>query len=194
MSSEKQDSLCCDEGEQDAPEAVVPGVVPSSNESDDKEITDAKNARFVCASFGVACDSRASVDVRCAVCSRDNVLFSSFSEDVYIVSVSRNAVLEIHHGNVRVTRQQLAGQEVFTGNVLARGTVDSVPCVVAATWGKGSGLYIHHAFTGQLIRSLPFREDVWCVCIDRSGTLVVFGTKSGVWVRLTRMTHCYGVV
>ena len=89
-------------------------------------------------------------------------------------------MLEIHHGDVLVARQQLAGQWAFCGNVLACGSVDGVPCVVVSTLGEDGGVYIHHAFSGQLMRSLPFREDVRCVCIDRSGTLVAFGTDSGV--------------
>ena len=79
-----------------------------------------------------------------------------------------------------VTRQQLGGHQVSFGNVFTCANVDGVPCVLAGTCGVGSGVYIHHALSGKLIRSLPFREDVLCVCIDRSGTLVVFGTESGV--------------
>ena len=90
-------------------------------------------------------------------------------------------MLDIHHGDVLVARQQLVGEWVSCGNVLALGTVDGVPCVVVATCGKGRGVYIHHALSGQLMRSLPFRKDVPCVCINRSGTLVVFGTESGAF-------------
>ena len=112
--------------------------------------------------------------------------FRSFNEDVFITSVSTEAVLEIHHGDELVTRQQLSGRWVNEGNVLTWGIVGGVPCVVTATCGegKGSGVYIHHAMNGRLMRSLPFRENVYCVCIDRSGTCVVFGTESGAWVKI----------
>ena len=123
------------------------------------------------------------------VCSGENAVFR-FDEDVYVVSASTYAMLEIHHGDVLVTRQQLVGQGVDCGHVLAFGSVDGIPCVVAATYGEGSGVYIHHALTGELMRSLPFRDDVRCVCIDRSGTKVVFGTQSGVWVRVTCTFYC----
>ena len=102
-------------------------------------------------------------------------------------------MLEVHYGDELVTRQKLGGDLVPCGNVLACATVDGVPCVVVATWGEGSGVYIHHALTGQLMRSLPFREDVRCVYIDRSGTLVLFGTESGLRLNERRL-HCYRVV
>ena len=89
-------------------------------------------------------------------------------------------MLEIHRGDVLVAHQQLAGDGVYGGNVLACGTLYGVPCVVVATNRKGGGVYIHHAFSGQLMRSLPFRDDVRCVCVDLNGTRVVFGTRSGV--------------
>ena len=54
MSSVEQDSHCGDGAEQDAPEAVVSGVVPSSNESNYEDIADGKQQRFVCLVFGVA--------------------------------------------------------------------------------------------------------------------------------------------
>ena len=126
-------------------------------------------------------------------CSRYDACCRSFDEDVFIASVSDDAVLEIHHGDHLVTSQQLA-RYVFTGNALAFGDVDGDPCIVVATRGKGSGVYIHRALTGQLVRSLPFRDDVYSVCIDRSGTLVVFGTQSGLWVSMTRLISRYRVV
>ena len=100
-------------------------------------------------------------------------------------------MLEIHHGDVLVTIRQLGGQQVARGNVLVSGNVDGVPCVIAATHGEGSGVYVHHAFTGELMRSLPFHERVYSICIDHSGTLVVFGTAFGAWVRLSGMNDCY---
>ena len=119
------------------------------------------------------------------LCSRDDVQCSSYDEDVYMASVSEDGVFEIHHGDVLVTSQQLAGQRVDTGNVLTCGCVDGAPCVVVATCGEGRGVYILHALTGELMRSLPFREGVYGVCIDRSSTLVVFGTQSGLWFPLS---------
>ena len=43
----EQDGRCSDGAEQDAPEAVVPSVAPSSNESSDEEIADGKQQKFV---------------------------------------------------------------------------------------------------------------------------------------------------
>ena len=103
-------------------------------------------------------------------------------------------MLKVHRGDALVARQQLAGKSVDIGHLLACGTVDGVPCVAAATCGEGQGVYIHHALSGQLMRSLPFREGVRCVCIDRSGTLVVFGTESGVWFRVVCKIHYHQAV
>ena len=54
MSSVEQDSHCGDGAEQDAPEAVVPGVVPSSNASNDEKVADGKKQMSVSLLFGVA--------------------------------------------------------------------------------------------------------------------------------------------
>ena len=108
-----------------------------------------------------------------------------------MTTISSGGLLEIHHDDVLVTRQQISGQFVSHGNVLICATVDGVPCVVVATWGEGSGVYIHHALTGQLMRSLPFDDDVYCLCVDRSGLLVVFGTVSGLWFRMACTIRCY---
>ena len=47
MPSVEQDGHCSDGTEQDAPEAVVPGVASFSNETNDEEIADGKKQRFV---------------------------------------------------------------------------------------------------------------------------------------------------
>ena len=102
-------------------------------------------------------------------------------------------MLDIHHGDVPVTRQQL-GRRVALRNVLASGTVDGVPCVIGATNGDGGEVYIRHALTGELMRSLPSRENARCVCIDRSGKLVLFGTQTGVQVGVACKIDCYQAV
>ena len=103
-------------------------------------------------------------------------------------------MLEIHHDDTLVARKQLSVKRVFYGIALVSGIVDGVPCIIVALIGQSSGVHIHHALNGQLLRSFSCHEDVFCVCIDRSGTWVLFGTQSGVWVRMTCMVHCYEVV
>ena len=53
------------------------------------------------------------------------------------------------------------------------------PCIAIAGCGKGAGVYLRHAVTLGEVRSLPYKEDVYCVCINATGTKLLFGTQSG---------------
>ncbi len=59
--------------------------------------------------------------------------------------------------------------------------VDGEPCIAIAGCGKGAGVYLRHAVTLEEVRSLPYKENVNCVCINTTGTKLFFGTKSG-WI------------
>ena len=59
--------------------------------------------------------------------------------------------------------------------------LDGEPCIVVAGWGKGAGVYLRHAVTLMELRSLSYKEDVWCICINATGTKLFFGTQSG-WI------------
>ena len=57
--------------------------------------------------------------------------------------------------------------------------LDGEPCIAIAGYGEGSGVYIRHAITLGEVRSLPYKENVYCVCINAAGTKLYFGTESG---------------
>jgi hypothetical protein len=58
--------------------------------------------------------------------------------------------------------------------------VDGEPCIGIAGCGKGAGVHFRHAVTLGEVRSLPYKEDVYCVSMSATGTKVFFGTKSGI--------------
>ena len=113
-----------------------------------------------------------------------------------MVSVSDEGVLEIYHGDVLVNSCALKGQILNVDNSLVKCVVDGDPCVAVGMFGEGSGVYIYHAFSGALKRSLPTAEGVYCVRLAPSGTVVMFGTASGVLLRCSTVLfkiHC-GIV
>jgi hypothetical protein len=59
-------------------------------------------------------------------------------------------------------------------------SLDGEPCVVLGSYGNGSGVYILHAVTLELLHSLPYKKYVECICIDATGDKVFFGTESGL--------------
>ncbi len=76
---------------------------------------------------------------------------------------------------------QLPMERVYFNGVAAT-YVDGEPCIAIAGFGKGAGVYLWHAVTLGEVRSLPYKEGVYCVCINAPGTKLFFGTKSG-WIR-----------
>jgi hypothetical protein len=66
----------------------------------------------------------------------------------------------------------------WVGDVVAT-YLEGEPCILLAGWGKGAGVYLLHAVTLCEVRSLPHKEDVWCVCVNATGTKLYFGTDSG---------------
>ena len=64
-------------------------------------------------------------------------------------------------------------------NAVAATYVDGEPCIAITAWGEGSGVYLRHAVTLGEVRSLPYKEDVCCLCINATGTKLFFGTNSG---------------
>jgi hypothetical protein len=59
--------------------------------------------------------------------------------------------------------------------------MDGEPCIATAGCGKEAGVYLRHAVTLVEIRSLPYKKDVLCLCINASGTKLFFGTELG-WI------------
>jgi hypothetical protein len=104
---------------------------------------------------------------------------TSIDRDAFITTVNcygRGSVFrdqEVIHSNV-----QLPMQKVIP-NAVAATYLDGEPCIAIAGWGNGSGVYLRHAVTLGEIRSLPYKEGVFCVCVTSTGTRLLFGTESG---------------
>ncbi len=86
------------------------------------------------------------------------------------VSVIRDQ--EVIHSNVQLPMQYVHTKTVAT-------SFDGEPCIAIAGCGKGAGVYLRHAVTLRELRSLPYKEDVRCVCVNATGTRLFFGTQSG---------------
>jgi hypothetical protein len=80
---------------------------------------------------------------------------------------------EVIHANVQLPMDRV------NFNAVTATYVDGEPCIAMAVWGKEAGVYLRHAVTLGDEKSLPYKEDVWCVCINATGTNLFFGTKSG---------------
>ncbi len=106
---------------------------------------------------------------------------SSFDRDSFIATVSAygQASLfrdqEVIHFNVKLPMQGIVI------NAVAATYLDGEPCIAIAGWGKGAGVYLLHAVTLGMVRTLPYKENVNCVCINATGTRLFFGTYSG-WI------------
>ena len=66
-------------------------------------------------------------------------------------------------------------------NSVAATYVDGEPCIAVAGFGEGAGVYLRHVVTLGEVISLPYKEDVCCVCINATGTKLFFGTQAG-WI------------
>ncbi len=55
-------------------------------------------------------------------------------------------------------------------NAVAATYVDGEPCIAVAGFGEGAGVYLQHAVTLGEVRSLAYKENVYCVCINAAGT------------------------
>jgi hypothetical protein len=77
------------------------------------------------------------------------------------------------HSNV-----QLPMEGVFRNSVVAT-YMDGEPCIIVAGFGNGAGVYLRHAVTLGEVRSLPYKESVFCICIHANATKVFFGSQSG---------------
>ncbi len=102
-----------------------------------------------------------------------------FDRDTFIVTVNNKGQVsvfrdqEVIHSNVQMP------MEGVNNNAVVSMYVDGEPCIAIVGWGKGAGVYLRHALTLGEVRSLPYKENVWCVCTNTIGTKLFFGTESG---------------
>jgi hypothetical protein len=102
-----------------------------------------------------------------------------FDRDTIIATVNINGQCsvfrdqEVIHSNVQLP------MEWVMNNPVAATYVDGEPCIAIAGYGKGAGVSLRHAVTLGEVRSLPYKENVNCVCMNANGTKLFFGTQSG---------------
>ena len=105
----------------------------------------------------------------------------SFTRDTLVVTVSFDAQCsvfrdqEVIHSNV-----QLPMEDKYF-NAVAAAYVDGEPCIVIPGHEESAGVCFRHAVTLGEVKSLPYKEDVHCVCMGATGTKLFFGTHSG-WI------------
>ncbi len=99
---------------------------------------------------------------------------NSFDPCIALVTrMGRSSVFrdrEVTHCDVQLP------MEWVCNNAVVETYVDGKPCIGIAGWGKGAGVYLRHAMTLCEMKSLPYKEDVYCVCINTTGTKLFFGT------------------
>jgi hypothetical protein len=102
-----------------------------------------------------------------------------YSFDAFITTVNAygRASLLRDHGVIRFNMP--LPMEGVIRNAVVAACVDGEPCIAIAGYGKGAGIYLRHALSLDDVRSLPYEEDVYCVCINGTGTKLFFGTQSG---------------
>ncbi len=81
---------------------------------------------------------------------------------------------EFIHSNVELTMHGV------NRNGVAATYIDGEPCFAIAGFGKGDGICLRHYATLCEVRSLPYKEHVYCVCVNATGTKLFFGTVSGL--------------
>jgi hypothetical protein len=103
----------------------------------------------------------------------------SFACDFYITIVDRDGRGSVFRDQCVLQDNVLLPMESIHFNAVMQTYLDGEPHIVIAAYGKRSGVYLLHAMTLGEVRSLPFKRDVSCVCIDVTGTKAFFGTESG---------------
>jgi hypothetical protein len=103
----------------------------------------------------------------------------SFGRDTFITTTKSNGRCSVFRDKEAIHVNVQLPLENVNNNAVAATYVDGEPCIAVAGYGESAGVYIRHAVTLGHVRSLPYKEDVHCVCINASGTKLFFGTPSG---------------
>jgi hypothetical protein len=108
--------------------------------------------------------------------------FSSYLNnrfDPFVVTVNQMGQVSVFRDQEVIHCKIQLPMMVFYENALAVTCMDSEPYIAFAGSGRRAGVYLRHAVTLGEVRSLPYKEDVNCVCIKATGTKLFFGTQSG---------------
>jgi hypothetical protein len=106
-----------------------------------------------------------------------HLFLSSFDLSTFITTINggQGSVFrdqEVLHSNVQLPI------EVYRNSVVGM-YVDGEPCIAIAGKSSGASVYLLHALTLCEVRSISYKENVWCVCINADWTKLFFGTESG---------------
>jgi hypothetical protein len=108
--------------------------------------------------------------------------YCSFDRGTFLAIVNYRGQCSVFRDQEMILSNVQLPMEWITHNAVAATYIDGEPCIAIAGYRKGAGVYLRHAVTLDEVRSLPYKEDVYCVCINATGTKLFFGTKSG-WFR-----------
>ncbi len=104
---------------------------------------------------------------------------NSFDRNAFFVTFNRNGQVSVFRNQEVIHSKVQLPMDRIEFNAVAAAYVDGEPCIAIAGRGKGAGVYLRHAVTLGEVRSLPYKEDVYCVCVNAPQTKVFFGTASG---------------
>ncbi len=106
-------------------------------------------------------------------------VLNSLDPSTFITTVNRTGQASVFRGQEVVLLNVQLPMEKIRCNAVIATYVDGEPCIAIAAGSKGAGVYLRHAVTLGEVRSLPYKKDVWCVCVNSTGTKLFFGTSSG---------------
>jgi hypothetical protein len=99
--------------------------------------------------------------------------------DLFVTTVSREGQGSVFHDQEVVHSNVQLPMSGISRNAVVEAYEDGEPCIVVAGHSHVTGIFIRHAITLNEVRSLPYKEAVYCVCISATGTKVFFGARSG---------------
>ncbi len=116
---------------------------------------------------------------RFVVVSSFTLLNDSFGRDTFIATVNGKGQVSVLRDQGKIHSNVQLPMEFVEPNSVVTTYLDGEPCIGVAGYGNGAGVYLWHAVSICELKSLPYKEDVYCVCINAIGTKLFFGTESG---------------
>jgi hypothetical protein len=104
-----------------------------------------------------------------------------FDLGTFIITVHDDGQASVFRDQEEIHSNVQMPIEKIYHNAVVPTYLDGEPCIAIAGYGKGSGVYLRHAVTMGDVKSLPYKENVYCVCINVTEAKLFFGTHSG-WI------------
>jgi hypothetical protein len=102
-----------------------------------------------------------------------------FDHDIFVTTVNVDGRASVFRDQEVIHSNEQLPMEKVTRGAVGPAFSDGEPCIAVAGFGKGAGVYLRHAVTLGEVRSLPYKDDVLCVCVNATGNKLFFGTESG---------------